>query len=73
MVNVLFVCLGNICRSPMAEAIFRHEVKQAAWNRRLPSIPQVREIGILASRPTKARERYWMNAAFHMKACWADK
>lgn len=29
MVNVLFVCLGNICRSPMAEALFRHEVKQA--------------------------------------------
>ncbi len=22
MINVLFVCLGNICRSPMAEAVF---------------------------------------------------
>lgn len=23
--SVLFVCLGNICRSPLAEAAFRHE------------------------------------------------
>lgn len=27
MINVLFVCLGNICRSPMAEAMFRDLVK----------------------------------------------
>ncbi|AWB45762.1 phosphotyrosine protein phosphatase [Paenibacillus sp. CAA11] len=27
-VGVLFVCLGNICRSPMAEAVFRHLVQQ---------------------------------------------
>lgn len=25
-VKVLFVCLGNICRSPLAEAIFKHKV-----------------------------------------------
>lgn len=25
-VKVMFVCLGNICRSPMAEAVFRHMV-----------------------------------------------
>ncbi|MDR4945641.1 low molecular weight protein-tyrosine-phosphatase [Neobacillus cucumis] len=28
MINVLFVCLGNICRSPMAEALFRYLVKK---------------------------------------------
>lgn len=29
MVNVLFVCLGNICRSPMAEGVFGHLVQEA--------------------------------------------
>ena len=29
MIKVLFVCMGNICRSPTAEAVFRHQVKAA--------------------------------------------
>lgn len=29
MVNVLFVCMGNICRSPTAEGYFRHIVEDA--------------------------------------------
>ncbi len=28
-VSVLFVCLGNICRSPTAEAVFRHKLAEA--------------------------------------------
>ncbi|MCG0239883.1 MAG: low molecular weight phosphotyrosine protein phosphatase [Firmicutes bacterium] len=33
-VRVLFVCLGNICRSPMAEAVFRHLVREAGLEER---------------------------------------
>lgn len=27
--NILFVCLGNICRSPTAEGVFRHKLRAA--------------------------------------------
>lgn len=27
MKNILFVCTGNVCRSPMAEGLFRHAIK----------------------------------------------
>lgn len=26
--RILFVCLGNICRSPLAESIFRHQARE---------------------------------------------
>jgi protein-tyrosine phosphatase len=29
MINVLFVCLGNICRSPTAHSVFQHLVREA--------------------------------------------
>lgn len=37
MINVLFVCLGNICRSPLAEAIFNHKVEEMGLSRQFKS------------------------------------
>jgi protein-tyrosine phosphatase len=34
-VKVVFVCLGNICRSPMAEGVLRHLVKQAGLDQQI--------------------------------------
>ena len=33
--SVLFVCMGNICRSPTAEGVFRHHAEQAGVYERL--------------------------------------
>ena len=33
--RVLFVCLGNICRSPTAEGVLRHKLQQAGLERQV--------------------------------------
>ncbi|HET7688500.1 MAG TPA: low molecular weight protein-tyrosine-phosphatase [Candidatus Macondimonas sp.] len=37
MTRILFVCMGNICRSPAAEGLFRHLLRQEApeWLERI--------------------------------------
>lgn len=35
MTSVLFVCLGNICRSPIAEGIFTHLVEQEGLSHKI--------------------------------------
>ncbi len=33
-ISILFVCMGNICRSPLAEGIFSHLVDAAGFAER---------------------------------------
>lgn len=34
MTRILFVCLGNICRSPTAQGVVQHQVDQRGWTER---------------------------------------
>ena len=34
-IHVLFICLGNICRSPMAEAVFQQMVNEAGLQEKI--------------------------------------
>jgi protein-tyrosine phosphatase len=33
--SIIFICMGNICRSPTAEAVFRHKVQVAGFAERI--------------------------------------
>jgi protein-tyrosine phosphatase len=35
VVRICFVCMGNICRSPTAEAVMRHLVEERGWAKRV--------------------------------------
>ena len=51
--RVLFVCMGNICRSPMAEGVFRHLVRQAG----LDDVVKVESAGTHAFHAGEAPDR----------------
>ena len=48
MKKILFICLGNICRSPMAEYIFRDMAQQRGI-----------AVGTMASSCTVAQPIFW--------------
>lgn len=55
-VSVIFVCLGNICRSPTAHAVFRQKVKEAG----LEDFIEIDSAGTAAyhvGKPADARSR----------------
>jgi protein-tyrosine phosphatase len=76
--RVLFVCLGNICRSPMAEALFRHHARQESrsskfeidsagtskWEAGSPPDPRMRRIAARHGVPLDGRSRQFRVADF---------
>ncbi len=58
MIKVLFVCHGNICRSPMAEFVFRDMVKKEGLTDKITvasAATSYEEIGNSVHRGTKAK------------------
>jgi len=77
-VRLCFVCLGNICRSPTAEAVMRHLVRQAGLDDRIeiesagtgdwhvgePRDRRSREVGERRGIPLTGRARQFVPADF---------
>jgi protein-tyrosine phosphatase len=77
-VRICFVCLGNICRSPTAEAVMRHLVKQAGldgavqiesagtgdWHVGNPRDRRARETGQARGVPLSGRAQQFTAADF---------
>lgn len=59
MIRVLFVCLGNICRSPTAEGVFRHRLAEAG----LEAFVEIDSCGITDWHQGKAPDRRAQAAA----------
>jgi len=55
-IGVLFVCMGNICRSPTGEGVFRHYVQQAGWADRI-RVDSAGTISYHAGNPADPRMR----------------
>lgn len=62
MVAVLFVCMGNICRSPMAEGAFRATAEKAGLSNHI-IIDSAGTIGFHAGNPPDRRARATAKAA----------
>jgi len=55
-VRILFVCMGNICRSPTAESVMRHLVEKHGLQDRI-LIDSAGTIGYHSGNPSDARTR----------------
>ena len=63
MTRILFVCLGNICRSPMAESVMTYLIKTRGLADITVSPPQPAEKN-WAILPTPAHSGSWLPTGF---------
>ena len=78
MVRVCFVCLGNICRSPTAEAVMRRLVRDEGledrlaissagtgdWHVGAPRDKRSHAVGVARGIPLEGRARHFTSASF---------
>ena len=53
-IKVLFVCMGNICRSPSGEGVFQHHVDAAGYSNKI-EVDSAGTIGYHTGNPADAR------------------
>ncbi len=73
MVSVLFVCMGNICRSPTAEGVFRSHVQQAKLDKQISIDSAGTNSYHLGSAPDKRSQRAAKNRGYDLSAIRARK
>ena len=68
MHKIMFVCLGNICRSPMAELLFKDMVKRQGVKKSFisnPVQPRTKTFGTASARPCiRKSKRFWKVRGF---------
>ncbi len=70
MTRIIFVCHGNICRSPMAEYIMKDMIKKLGCQRNLKYAPQLPAPKKLAIQCIRLCESFWRSMESTALAKW---